>query len=246
MARSRELIINKSIKSPIVEAYKTLRTNIQFSMPDGGPRTILITSSGPSEGKSTTSANLAISIAQSNKRVLLVDADLRKSVVHRIFELPNLEGLTNILAENRDYKELVKPHVLENLDIITAGPKPPNPSELLGSRRMENFLELAKQEYDTIIIDSPPALPVADSAILSPLVDGVIIVSAYGQATFDGVHRTRSMLERAGAKILGVVLNRIPASQAGSHYYYYYYEEDRPKTGYTKSKRKGGAEAVYD
>ena len=246
MTRSKGLIINKNIKSPIVEAYKTLRTNIQFSMPDGGPRTILLTSSSPGEGKSTIAANLAISIAQSNKRVLLVDADLRKSVVHRIFELPNLEGLTNILAENKDYKEIVKSDILENLDIITAGPKPPNPSELLGSRRMENFLELAKQEYDTIIIDSPPTLPVADSAILSPLVDGVIIVSAYGQATLDGAHRAKAMLERADAKILGVVLNRIPVSQAGSHYYYYYYEDDTPNTGYSKSKRKGRAEDLYD
>lgn len=240
MARSRELIINKSIKSPIVEAYKTLRTNIQFSMPDGGPRTILITSSGPSEGKSTTSANLAISIAQSNKKVLLVDADLRKSVVHRIFELPNLEGLTNILAENRDYKELVKPHVLENLDIITAGPKPPNPSELLGSRKMENFLELAKQEYDTIIVDTPPVLAVTDSVILSPLVDGVVLVLGHGQATFDGVDRVKAMLERAEAKILGVVLNRIPVSENGGHYYYYYYEDDSETTGRNKTTRKTG------
>lgn len=156
MTRSKGLINNKNIKSPIVEAYKTLRTNIQFSMPDGGPRTILITSSSPGEGKSTTSANLAITMVQSNKKVLLVDGDLRKSVMHRIFELSNLKGLTNILAGNEDYREIVKENVVENLDIITAGPKPPNPSELLGSRRMENFLELAKQEYDIIIIDTPP------------------------------------------------------------------------------------------
>ncbi|MFY9296273.1 MAG: CpsD/CapB family tyrosine-protein kinase [Caldicoprobacterales bacterium] len=238
ITRFKGLINNKKIKSPIVEAYKTLRTNIQFSMPDGGPRTMIFTSSTPAEGKSTTAANLAISIAQSNKRVLLVDGDLRKSVLHRIFELPNLEGLTNILAENRDYLEVVKPDVLENLDIITAGPKPPNPSELLGSRRMENFLEEAKKEYDTIIIDGPPVLAVTDAVILAPLVDGVVIVSAYGQATFDGVDRTKAMLERVDAKILGVVLNRIPVSQASEHYYYYYYEEDSQPRGQNKTMRK--------
>ncbi len=239
MAYTKGLIDNKDIKSPIVEAYKTLRTNIQFSMPDGGPKTMLITSSTPGEGKTTTVANLAITIAQSNKRVLLVDADLRKSSLHRIFEISNLKGLTNILAENVDYREIVKSNVVDNLDIITAGPKPPNPSELLGSSRARDFIEEAKEEYDYVIFDTPPALAVTDSSILASLVDGVVIVAAYGQATFDGAAQTKAQLERVDAKILGVILNRIPASQASEHYYYYYYEEDASGTTIrTKSKRR--------
>ena len=242
MKNSKGLISDKNIKSPIVEAYKTLRTNIQFSMPDGGPRTMLITSSNPDEGKSTTSANLAITMAQSNKKVLLVDGDLRKSVMHRIFELSNLKGLTNILAGNEDYREIVKENVVENLDIITAGPKPPNPSELLGSRRMENFLELAKQEYDIIIIDTPPLLAVTDSAVLAPRVDGVVIVAAYGQVTFEAAGNVKALLERVNARILGVILNRIPVSEAGGGYYYYY-EEDSPTIDSPQSSRKAEARA---
>lgn len=241
MIGSKRLINSRDIKSPIVEAYKTLRTNIQFSMPDGGPKTILVTSGTPGEGKSTTSCNLAITMAQSNKRVLLLDGDLRKSVLHRIFGISNLQGLTNILTENADYRKVLKSDVMDNLDIITGGPTPPNPSELLASKRMKAFIESVKMEYDIIILDTPPILAVTDSAILSPLVDGVVLVVGHGQATFEDAAQAKALLERVNAKILGVILNRIPVSQTGGHYYYY--EDDSSASRHSQPKKQAGAKA---
>lgn len=239
MDRANDLIIDESIKSPIVEAYKTLRTNIQFSMPDGGPQTVLITSSGLAEGKSTTTANLAITMAQSKKRVLLIDGDLRKPVIHRIFNIANLKGLTNILAENVNYRELIKNNIVDGLSIITSGPKPPNPSELLGSQRMRAFIELAKKEFDFIIIDTPPVLAVTDAIILSPAVDGVVLVVGHGQATFEEVARAKSLLERVDARLLGAILNQIPISQTEG--YYYYYQEDHTSRARMENMKKAEA-----
>ena len=224
VSRIDNLIINEDVKTPIGEAYRTIRTNIQFSMPKGQLRTMLITSTGPEEGKSTTTANVAITMAESGNRVLLIDADLRKSVVHKMFQLPNLKGLTNVLAEDLDYREVLRTTKVQGLDILTGGPKPPNPSELLGSEKMRTFLESLKKDYDIIILDTPPVLPVTDAAILASQVDGVVIVSSYGHTTFDGLDRTKVQLENVGAKILGVILNKVPTSKRGGHYYYYYYD----------------------
>ena len=224
VSRIDNLIINEDVKTPIGEAYRTIRTNIQFSMPKGQLRTMLITSTGPEEGKSTTTSNLAITMAESGNRVLLIDADLRKSVVHKMFQLPNLKGLTNVLAEDLDYREVLRTTKVQGIDILTGGPKPPNPSELLGSEKMRTFLESLKKDYDIIILDTPPVLPVTDAAILASQVDGVVIVSSYGHTTFDGLDRTKVQLENVGAKILGVILNKVPTSKRGGHYYYYYYD----------------------
>lgn len=224
MERSKRLVINKNLKSPIGEAYKTLRTNIQFSMPKGELKTMLITSSSPEEGKSTTCANLAITMAQSGNRVLLVDADLRRSMVHKIFTISNFTGLTNILAEDMDYKEVLKSAEIEGLDIIPGGPKPPNPSELLGSRNMKNFLERVKEDYDFVLIDTPPILPVTDASILASLVDGVIMVAGYGQTTIELISKAKAQLDNVNAKILGVILNQVPNSKYSGHYNYYYYD----------------------
>ena len=231
MSRTNHLIINEGVKTPIGEAYRTIRTNIQFSMPKGQLRTMLITSTGPEEGKSTTTANVAITMAESGNRVLLIDADLRKSVVHKMFELPNLKGLTNVLAEDLDYREILRSTKVKGLDILTGGPKPPNPSELLGSDKMRTFLESLKKDYDIIILDTPPVLPVTDAAILASLVDGVVLVSSYGQTTFEGLARAKVQLENVGAKILGVILNKVPASKRGGHYYYYYYYDGYSSPG---------------
>ncbi len=231
VSRTNHLIINEGVKTPIGEAYRTIRTNIQFSMPKGQLRTMLITSTGPEEGKSTTTANVAITMAESGNRVLLIDADLRKSVVHKMFELPNLKGLTNVLAEDLDYREILRSTKVKGLDILTGGPKPPNPSELLGSDKMRTFLESLKKDYDIIILDTPPVLPVTDAAILASLVDGVVLVSSYGQTTFEGLARAKVQLENVGAKILGVILNKVPASKRGGHYYYYYYYDGYSSPG---------------
>jgi len=238
---STKLITYEKSKSPIVEAYKTLRTNIQFSFPDGNLKTLLVTSSGPAEGKSTTCANLAITMAESDKKVLLIDADLRKSAQHRAFGVSNVKGLTNILVENMDYKDIVQRTSIKNLDILTGGPKPPNPSELLGSYKMKDFIELLKKDYDLIILDTPPVLPVTDAAVLAPLADGVVIVAAYGQATFEALNQAKASLEKVNAKILGVLLNRVPASSSGGYYYYYYYDDEGNKR---KSKRRPQVQAV--
>jgi len=239
MIKSTRLITNENVKSPIAEAYKTLRTNIQFSLTDtnGGLKVILVTSSGLTEGKSTTAANLAVTFAQSDQKVLLVDCDLRRPVVHRSFTLLNGKGLTNILVEGVDYANLVNTTFVENLGVITSGPKPPNPSELLGSARMKALIERFKENYDTIILDSPPALPVTDAAVLSKLVDGVIIVCEYGQTTFESIAQAKSLLDKVNAKILGVVLNRVPANH--KEYYYYYYQDERGNM--VKSGRKSAA-----
>lgn len=222
MNRSQRLIINESIKSPIGEAYRAIRTNIQFSMPKGQLKTILVTSSTPGEGKSTTAANLAITMAESGIRVLLIDADLRKPTIYKLFQVSNLKGLTNVLAEGADYREFIKPTVVEGLDILPAGPNPPNPSELLGSDGMRELLDLAKNHYDLVILDTPPVLPVTDAAILASQVDGVVFITAHGQATFDAVARSKTQLENVGAKILGVILNRVPVSKRSGNSYYYY------------------------
>ena len=231
VSRIDNLIINEDVKTPIGEAYRTIRTNIQFSMPKGQLRTMLITSSTPEEGKSTTTSNLAITMAESGNRVLLIDADLRKSVIHKMFELPNLKGLTNVLAEDLDYREILRSTKVKGLDILTGGPKPPNPSELLGSDKMRTFLESLKKDYDIIILDTPPVLPVTDAAILASLVDGVVLVSSYGQTTFEGLARAKVQLENVDAKILGVILNKVPASKRGGHYYYYYYYDGYSSPG---------------
>ena len=231
VSRIDNLIINEDVKTPIGEAYRTIRTNIQFSMPKGQLRTMLITSSTPEEGKSTTTSNLAITMAESGNRVLLIDADLRKSVVHKMFQLPNLKGLTNVLAEDLDYREILRSTKVKGLDILTGGPKPPNPSELLGSDKMRTFLESLKKDYDIIILDTPPVLPVTDAAILASLVDGVVLVSSYGQTTFEGLARAKVQLENVDAKILGVILNKVPASKRGGHYYYYYYYDGYSSPG---------------
>jgi capsular exopolysaccharide synthesis family protein len=231
VSRIDNLIINEDVKTPIGEAYRTIRTNIQFSMPKGQLRTMLVTSSAPEEGKSTTTSNLAITMAESGNRVLLIDADLRKSVVHKMFQLPNLKGLTNVLAEDLDYREVLRTTKVQGLDILTGGPKPPNPSELLGSEKMRTFLESLKKDYDIIILDTPPVLPVTDAAILASQVDGVVIVSSYGHTTFDGLDRAKVQLENVDAKILGVILNKVPTSKRSGHYYYYYYYDGYSSPG---------------
>lgn len=229
--RSQRIITNENPKSPIAEAFRTLRTNIQFSSIDKALSSIVITSSGPGEGKSTVSVNTAMTIAQSGKKVLLVDCDLRKPKVHTFFRIHNGQGLTNILAEGIDLKEVVyEPEIENNLHILTAGPIPPNPSELLGSKRMKAFLKEAETNYHTIILDSPPVGMVTDAAVLSTIADGTILVCAVGQAEIEASKTAKSLLEKVNANILGVVLNKVPVDKSGyyryNYYNYYsYYEE---------------------
>lgn len=209
-------------KSAVSEAYRTLRTNIQFANVDNVMKKILFTSAGPAEGKSSTVANLAVSIAQSGKSVLIIDADLRNPSQHKIFEVPNHNGLSTSLVEDVSSLTHVVRTGTEGLDLLTAGPIPPNPAELLGSKRMKQLLHDVANAYDMIFIDSPPTIAVTDSSILAQSVDGVILILASREVKRDYALRAKEQLDKVGAKIIGTVLNKVEL-KTKEHYYYYYY-----------------------
>ncbi len=233
-----DLILHKGTKSVVAEAYRVLRTNVLFSSIDKKVKTIAVTSSGPGEGKSTTVANFAIALAHSGSKVLIIDADLRKPRIHKYFELSNSLGLTNIIVEDIDWKKAI--HILEELpevNIITSGPIPPNPSELCGSQKMRSFVESLKEEYDYIIIDTPPVGVVTDGALIGSYTDGTILVVASGNVEIEAAKRSKMLLTNVNANILGVVLNKIPTNDSGyyKYYYYSYYHEEEDNT---KKKKK--------
>ncbi|MGD9898978.1 MAG: GumC family protein [Calditrichaceae bacterium] len=234
------LIAHFDPKSPVSEAYRTLRTNLQFSKIDEKLKTILVTSSGPKEGKSTTAANLAIAMAQSGNRVVLVDADLRRPVVHSIFGQEKDSGVTNYLMDAIPYEELAKTTPINNLFIITSGILPPNPSELISSHKMEGLLERLKEDFDIILFDSPPVIAVTDAAILSTKVDGVIIIVSSGQTNRDALLRSQSLLDNVGARILGFLLNNVDVEGTYGSYYYYYYHNYYSKPGKKMKTKKPG------
>lgn len=236
MALDDKLIVYRNPKSPYSEAYRVLRTNLQFSGLDRELKTILLTSAMPSEGKSTTICNLAIAIAQSGKKVLMIDCDLRKPTIHKKMDLMNEKGLSNVIYGNNDFTSVIQNVSLLNLDILTSGPIPPNPSELLGSNRMKDFLKNIEAEYDYILLDTPPINSVTDAAVLSSIVDGVILVLGYGKTDIEAAKRAKDLLLKVNAKILGVVLNEIP-QKGGDYYYSYYYDEDHNRKKRKKSKR---------
>ncbi|MBK7822453.1 MAG: polysaccharide biosynthesis tyrosine autokinase [Tessaracoccus sp.] len=210
----------------VSEAMRELRTNIQYLDVDNPPRAFVVTSALPGEGKSTTAANLAITLSASGQRVVLIDGDLRRPMVAKVFGLPGEVGLTDVLAGRaaiKDVTQLVGPH--RNLVVVAAGKLPPNPSELLGSKRMHDLVEdLARLAY--VIIDAPPLIPVTDAAVLSHNTDGAILVTTVGKTTIDALQKAQSNLDRAGGRALGVVLNRVPRKGAGSAYYGYQYTGD--------------------
>ena len=207
-------------KSPIAEQFRTIRTNIQFSSVDEELQTMIVTSSGPAEGKSTTTANMAVVFAQQGKRVLLIDADLRKPTVHYTFRTENHIGLSNVLTRQASLEEAVTVTAQDKLWVLPSGPIPPNPSELLGSKGMQTLLEQAKDDYDVIILDTPPVLAVTDAQVLANLADGVVLVVSSGKTEIDAAKKAKELLESAKAKILGVVLNNKKVQD--SQYYYYY------------------------
>lgn len=216
------LLTNLNPQSHKSEAYRTLRTNITFSSIDHEVKRILITSSQPSEGKSTTIANLAVAYAQENKKVLIIDADLRKPTLHHIFMKSNRLGLTNILASQNSFNEIIESTDIPNLSLITSGPIPPNPSELLASRKMIELLGQLEQEFDLILIDSPPTIAVTDSQILSTMCDGVLLVVHSGKVKRQVVIKALQNLEHVKAKVLGVVLNNKSSQTKDQSYSYTY------------------------
>jgi capsular exopolysaccharide synthesis family protein len=226
-------------KSPVAEAYRTLRTNIQFSSLDKELKSIVITSSSPKEGKTTTICNLAVTMAQSGNKVLLMDCDLRKSQLHHYFELNNDQGLTNVLAQQVSFEEAVKETVTVGLDVLPSGPKPPNPSELLGSNAMKEFVKKMEEKYDKILIDAPPVGIVTDASILSTIADGTILVIASGQVAIEAAQRSKALLQKVNANIIGILLNKLPREGRGYYgYYYYHYYDDEGNIQYAKKRKK--------
>lgn len=204
---STSLITLRDPGSAAAEAYRTLRTNILFSSLDRPLHTILATSSAPNEGKSTTLANLAVTMAEAEQRVLLVDCDLRRPSLHMIFGLPNEHGLTSALLEQSESALPIQPTSVSGLSLLTSGPLPPRPADLLGSRRMGALIERLRREADIVLFDTPPVVAVTDAAVLAPRVDGVLLVLHAGQTRRDRAREARQILEKVKANVIGVVLN---------------------------------------
>ena len=218
---NRYTITSMNPNSPISEQYRTIRTTIEFKMIDQGIKSFLVTSSEASAGKSTTIANLAITFAQQGKKVLLIDADLRKPTVNLTFKVQNRVGLTNVLMNQSSITDAQqRTRVSENLTIISSGPIPPNPSELLGSIAMKRLIESVTEFFDVILIDTPPLSLVTDAQVLSNYVGGVVIVAQANQTKKDGLLRTKKLLNQVQANILGVVLHGAEMSDSNSYYYY--------------------------
>lgn len=216
----RKLITKYDPKSPVSEQYRTIRTNILYSSIDEEIRSLMVTSAGPGEGKSTTTANLAIVFAQQGKRVLLVDADLRKPTVHYTFQLTNAIGLTSILTKELDLLEAVNNTDDENLYVLSSGPIPPNPSELLGSKAMKRFFSRAMDEFDLIIFDTPPVLAVTDAQILGNICQGSLLVVGSGKTEREALTKTKELLMATNCKLFGTVLNNKKIDKKGNYYYY--------------------------
>ena len=219
-SNKRSLITKLLPKSPISEQYRTIRTNIQFSAVDTDLKSIMVSSAEPGEGKSTTIANLAVVFAQQGKKVLVVDADLRKPTVHHTFQVANTSGLTNVLTKLASLEEAIKVTDVENLQLLTSGPIPPNPAELLASKSMLEFLTKVEESYDIILFDTPPILAVADAQILANLCEGSLLVIGSGKTETEKVIKAKDLLVAAKGKLLGAVLNN---QQMEKNDYYYYY-----------------------
>ena len=220
---SKSLISLLDPKAPASEAYRSLRTNIGYTSVDKQVQTIVITSAGPEEGKTTTLVNLAISLAQLGKKVLVIDADLRKARIHKYFSLPNDNGVTDIIVNKYKVKDAVKKiEEVDNLYVITSGAYPPNPAEILESKKMADLLETVRTDYDIILIDTPPVGQLTDAAILGKMADGVILVIASGETHIDFAKHAKSRLEKVNARVLGAVITKINGAAGGAYYYRYY------------------------
>lgn len=228
-----DFITHYDSRSLVSEAYRAIRTNLQFAGAGKQLKTLVFTSAVPSEGKSTTVANLAIVMGQDDKHILLIDCDMRKPVIHRHFGLLN-RGLSNCFVEDLPLKEVIQADVFPNLDVVTSGPVPPNPAELLGSKKMKALLQEAAEAYDYVFLDMPPVLAVTDAALMSSQVDGTVLVIGSGDISPDEGKQAQSVLEKVHANILGVILNKVPQHHKSGYYYYYYYDENHNK----KRKRR--------
>ena len=220
---NNELIVANNPKSGVAEAIKTIRTNLLFSSIDEPVKSILMTSSMSGEGKSFVSANLAVAFAQTGVKVLNVDCDLRRGRQHKIFNIDNEQGLSNLLLDDVDknYKKYIKKTRYENIYVLPMGIMPPNPSELLASAKNKQLAKILKQKFDLVIYDGVPVGGLTDSVIMADLVDKIVIVSAYKVTPVEFLANTNKALEKFKDKIAGVILNKFPSSK--DHYYSKYY-----------------------
>ena len=221
------LIVERKPKSIEAEAYRSLRTNIQYSSFDNKYQTLVVTSANPGEGKTTVAGNLALALAQGESKVLLVDCDMRRPSVHKKFRISNTYGISDLLVGNKKMESVAHKYN-DNLTIVPSGKIPPNPAEMLGSKAMTAFLEEMKKHFDYIVLDTPPLQAVADAQILSTKVDGSLIVVRAGVTKKDAVHNAVSIINKVNGNIIGTVLN---AADNSKDKYYYYYGDEEGRTG---------------
>lgn len=226
--------------SPRAEAFRLLRTNLQFLDLDNPPRSLVITSSVSGEGKTTAATNLAVALAQAGRRVLLVDGDLRRPRVAQLMGLEGSVGLTTVLVGRTKLEDSVQRHKASGVHVLASGPTPPNPSEILQAKATHDLLAKLRDAYDIVIIDAPPLLPVADAAILATATDGAIVITRHGKTTKDQLQGATQRLNSVGARIFGIVLNRVPRNFGEMNYYYYYAEEPVAKGAKGSKTSKGG------
>ena len=218
---ARKLIAFTTPRSPIAEQFRTLRTNITFSSPDSDIRTIVVTSAAPGEGKSTAAANLAVVFAQEGKRVLLIDGDMRVPTMHYTFHLGNSQGLSSVLTRQVAVEEAIRTTGVQNLELLTCGPIPPNPAELIGSKSMDLLIKNLKEVYDLIIFDAPPVLSVADGQLLANKCEGTILVVNSGATEKEQAIKAKDAILSSNSRLIGAVLNNFVLSKDSNYYQYY-------------------------
>ena len=227
--KSDKLVALHHKKSPATEAFRTIRTNLQFMSPDKELKVIMVTGSEAGIGKSTVASNLALTFSMTGQKTLLIDTDMRKPMLHKLFDLPNFQGLSSYLAGDQDeIEDLIQECKHSGTFLLPAGPIPPNPSEMLNSKKMEDLIKKCKKESAITIIDAPPLLPVTDALLLSQKVDGVIMVAETNQTKKEVFSKGIERLQQVNANILGTILNKYPVNKSSYYTYenYYYYGEE--------------------
>lgn len=222
-ANSYKTLLNKDLPFSIIENYKLVRTNIMFSLSTSNKKIFAVSSANPSEGKSTSIANIAIAFAQMENKVLLIDADMRKSVIHKMFSIDNKSGLSTVIGQMTTFDDTVRKNVIENLDILPAGPVAPNPSELLASENFEKLMETLSEKYDYIIIDTPPVNVVSDALIIKDSIAGLMLVLKYAATTYNDIENCMKKIDIAGINTLGFILNGIDTKYNNAYYKDYDY-----------------------
>jgi len=239
------LVIYRYPRSPAAEAYRMLRTSLTFLVPQEGLRTILISSPGPGEGKTATAANLAVTLAQAGRQVLLIDADLRGPKLAKLFGVAQEAGLTNVLVGESSPSQAIAQTPVPGLHLLPSGPIPPNPGELLSGSIFRDLLGACKREYDRVVIDTPPVLTVADVTAIAAMADGVLLVAEAGITRRENLAEAKQRLEQAGGRVMGVVLNKLNRPAAGGYYDYYHYYGPagmpRPRQDQMAASRDGAA-----